>query len=242
MNLQKLQRITALVGKDKVLSLENKFVVLVGVGAVGSFCLEALSRSGIGKFRLVDFDTVEISNINRQLVALDSTLGEKKVEVAKERVKDIESSIEVETLDVFLDQSNIDTILGPDSKGKKPDLIIDAIDSLSSKILLLQTAYEKGLPIVSSMGAALRTNPALVTTADIMKTYGCPLAKHVRYGLRKNGVGKGIMCVFSSEEVNFNYDNNKGKKVLGSLPTLTGIFGLNLAHLALKELGLFKDQ
>lgn len=241
MDKRKLLRISRFIGEDAVNSLEDKFVVIVGVGAVGSYCLEALARSGIGSFRLVDFDKVEYSNINRQLVALESTIGQLKVEVAKARVHDIEPQTNVEVLPIFLSENNIAQIIEPNAQGKKPDLIVDAIDSVASKCLLLKYAYTHNIPIVSSMGAALRKDPSLVQTGDLMKTHGCPLAKQVRTRLRKEGVGKGIQVVFSPEEVDFEYeqatpDNPKPQKILGSLPTLTGIFGLNLAHLALNAL------
>lgn len=241
MDKRKLLRISRFIGEDAVNSLEDKFVVIVGVGAVGSYCLEALARSGIGSFRLVDFDKVEYSNINRQLVALESTIGQLKVEVAKARVHDIEPQTNVEILPIFLSENNIAQIVEPNVQGKKPDLIVDAIDSVASKCLLLKYAYTHNIPIVSSMGAALRKDPSLVQTGDLMKTHGCPLAKQVRTRLRKEGVGKGIQVVFSPEEVDFEYeqatpDNPKPQKILGSLPTLTGIFGLNLAHLALNAL------
>lgn len=241
MDKRKLLRISRFIGEDAVNSLEDKFVVIVGVGAVGSYCLEALARSGIGYFRLVDFDKVEYSNINRQLVALESTIGQLKVEVAKARVHDIEPQTNVEVLPIFLSENNIAQIIEPNAQGKKPDFIVDAIDSVASKCLLLKYAYTHNIPIVSSMGAALRKDPSLVQTGDLMKTHGCPLAKQVRTRLRKEGVGKGIQVVFSPEEVDFEYeqatpDNPKPQKILGSLPTLTGIFGLNLAHLALNAL------
>lgn len=241
MDKRKLLRISRFIGEEAVNSLEDKFVVIVGVGAVGSYCLEALARSGIGYFRLVDFDKVEYSNINRQLVALESTIGQLKVEVAKARVHDIEPQTNVEILPIFLSENNIAQIVEPNVQGKKPDLIVDAIDSVASKCLLLKYAYTHNIPIVSSMGAALRKDPSLVQTGDLMKTHGCPLAKQVRTRLRKEGVGKGIQVVFSPEEVDFEYeqatpDNPKPQKILGSLPTLTGIFGLNLAHLALNAL------
>ncbi len=236
MDKRKLLRISRFLGEEAVNSLQDKFVVLVGVGAVGSFCLEALARSGIGSFRLVDFDRVEYSNINRQLVALESTVGQLKVDVAKARVHDIEGHTNVETMPIFLDESNIEAIMTPNSQGRLPDLIIDAIDSVPSKCLLLKYCYTHNIPVVASMGAALRKDPSLVQTGDLMKTHGCPLAKQVRTRLRKEGVGKGIQVVFSPEEVDFQYGQDGNQKVLGSLPTLTGIFGLNLAHLALNQL------
>lgn len=235
MDKRKLLRISRFLGEEAVDSLWDKFVVVVGVGAVGSYCLEALARSGIGTFRLVDFDTVEYSNINRQLVALESTIGKRKVDVACNRIHDIEHETKVQTLPVFVDESTIEQVFAP-FEGKTPDLIVDAIDSVKSKCLLLSQAYARNIPVVSSMGAALRKDPSLVRTGDLIDTWGCPLAKQVRTNVRKQGVGKGIDVVFSPEVVEFTYGQDGRQKVLGSLPTLTGIFGLNLAHLALNRL------
>lgn len=235
MDKRKLLRISRFLGDEAVDSLWDRFVVVVGVGAVGSYCLEALARSGIGTFRLVDFDTVEYSNINRQLVALESTIGKRKVDVAFNRIHDIEHETKVQTLPVFVDESTIEQVFAP-FEGKTPDLIVDAIDSVKSKCLLLSQAYARNIPVVSSMGAALRKDPSLVRTGDLMDTWGCPLAKQVRTNVRKQGVGKGIDVVFSPEVVEFTYGQDGRQKVLGSLPTLTGIFGLNLAHLALNRL------
>ena len=235
MDKRKLLRVSRFLGDEAVDSLWDRFVVVVGVGAVGSYSLEALARSGIGTFRLVDFDTVEYSNINRQLVALESTIGKRKVDVACSRIHDIEHEIKVQTLPVFVDESTIEQVFAP-FEGKTPDLIVDAIDSVKSKCLLLSQAYARNIPVVSSMGAALRKDPSLVRTGDLMDTWGCPLAKQVRTNVRKQGVGKGIDVVFSPEVVEFTYGQDGRQKVLGSLPTLTGIFGLNLAHLALNRL------
>ena len=235
MDKRKLLRISRFLGDEAVDSLWDRFVVVVGVGAVGSYCLEALARSGIGTFRLVDFDTVEYSNINRQLVALESTIGKRKVDVACSRIHDIEHKTKVQTFPVFVDESTIEQVFAP-FEGKTPDLIVDAIDSVKSKCLLLSQAYARNIPVVSSMGAALRKDPSLVRTGDLMDTWGCPLAKQVRTNVRKQGVGKGIDVVFSPEVVEFTYGQDGRQKVLGSLPTLTGIFGLNLAHLALNRL------
>lgn len=235
MDKRKLLRISRFLGDEAVDSLWDRFVVVVGVGAVGSYSLEALARSGIGTFKLVDFDTVEYSNINRQLVALESTIGKRKVDVACSRIHDIEHEIKVQTLPVFVDESTIEQVFAP-FEGKTPDLIVDAIDNVKSKCLLLSQAYARNIPVVSSMGAALRKDPSLVRTGDLMDTWGCPLAKQVRTNVRKQGVGKGIDVVFSPEVVEFTYGQDERQKVLGSLPTLTGIFGLNLAHLALNRL------
>lgn len=247
MEPRRFLRISRLLGEQKVQSLSERFVVIVGVGAVGSYCTEALARSGVGRFRLVDFDTVGLTNVNRQLIALTSTLGRLKVEVQKERILDINPTASVEALELFAGEETVSQICGGE-----PDLIIDAIDSLNPKCCLLRYAWEHGLSVVSSMGAALRRDPALVRTGDLMDTWGCPLARQVRTNLRKRGVGRGIETVFSPELVDYEYldpedeqcsdfneqilDRGRRRRVLGSLPTVTGVFGLNLAHLALEKL------
>jgi tRNA A37 threonylcarbamoyladenosine dehydratase len=219
----------------------------VGLGAVGGACLESLVRSGVGHVRLVDFDTVGITNLNRQILATHRTLGMQKTTAAYERMHDINPDCKIELLPLFVDEQTIGEVLGPHT-----DLLVDAIDSLSSKCLLLESAYRKGIPSVSSMGAALRRDPSLVRTADLTETYGCPLARQVRTNLRKRGIGEGIQVVFSPEKVRFEYkdptqeynpDANAGnatggnpRRILGSLPTVTSIFGQNLAHLALANL------
>lgn len=247
MTSERFLRLSRFIGEEAQSALCGKSVVLVGVGAVGSYCLEALARSGVGKFRLVDFDTVGLTNINRQLLALDSTLGVLKVEAARQRVLDINPDAEVEALNIFANSDTFEQILSGN-----PDLVIDAIDSLNPKCCLLQYAYEHQFPVISSMGAALRRDPGLVRTGDLMDTWGCPLARQVRTNLRKRRVGRGIETVFSPELVDFRYvepeeeeheefneqilDRGRRRRVLGSLPTVTGIFGLNLAHLALGKL------
>lgn len=244
---ERFLRISRFIGEEAVESLASKSVVLVGAGAVGSYCLEALARSGVGKLRIVDFDTVGVTNINRQLLALDSTVGKLKCDVGAQRVHDINPQAEVEALPIFANSDTFAQIF----EGE-PDLVIDAIDSLNPKCCLLQYAYENHFQIISSMGAALRRNPALVRTGDLMDTWGCPLAKQVRANLRKRKVGRGIDTVFSPELVVYQYkdpqeeeqndfneqilDRGRVRRVLGSLPTVTGIFGLTLAHLALEKL------
>ncbi len=243
--MDRFARIEKLLGRSKASWLQDRSVTIVGVGAVGGYALEGLARSGIGRIRLVDFDVVGISNINRQLHALDSTVGLLKVEVAKKRVLDINPHCQVETLPIFAAPDTIEEILTP-----KPDILIDAIDSLSSKIELLAAAQRKSIPVVSSMGAALRTDPTQIFVDDLLKTKKCPLAKRLRKKLRQNGIGEGITCVYSTEVVNFDYGepeeyeddglspHTKGRprRLLGSLPTLTGIFGLIVANTTLYKL------
>jgi len=206
MKSEQFLRITRLLGENAVHSLHEKHVVLVGLGAVGGMCLESLVRSGIGTIRIVDFDTVGITNLNRQILATYDSLGRLKTEVAAERVKAINPDCKLEALPLFVQQETLGQILEGDI-----DLVIDAIDSLNPKCSLLQEAYNRNIPVVSSMGAALRRDPFLVRKADLMDTYGCPLARAVRTNLRKRGVGRGIDVIYSPELVQFTY-HRQGKK------------------------------
>lgn len=226
MREQRLSRITGLLGKDKIDRLTQCKVAVVGLGAVGGFCLEALVRSGVGNLTLVDFDKFEPSNLNRQILALESTLGKSKAQVAAQRVKDIAPEVEVKYYDQKLSEENVNEIVD----GK--DLVVDAIDDVHAKCLLLKTCWEKKIPVVSSMGAARKKDPSRIKVADLTKTHTCPLAKQVRTNLGKQGVGKGITVVFSDEMPS---DLNPDGK-LGSMPTVTGMFGLYLAHQAIKIL------
>ena len=241
------KRTELLLGNSLMDKIASQRVIIFGIGGVGSWCAESLVRSGIRQLTIVDSDRICVTNINRQLLALESTIGRNKVDIARERVMDINPDIQVEALKLFAHEDTLDTILAG-----KPDLVIDAIDALNPKCALLQGTYERGIPIISSMGAALRRNPALVRTGELMDTWGCPLARQVRTNLRKRGIGRGIEVVFSPEKVQFDYkepeeeertefneqimDRGRKRKVLGSLPTITGIFGLTLANLALNRL------
>lgn len=247
MNSQRFLRIARLLGSDAIDTLAKCHVTVVGMGAVGSYALEVLARSGVGHLRLVDFDTVGITNINRQLLATDSTIGHKKVLVARERVLDINPDAEVEPLDIFAHEESLDRILCDPI-----DLLIDAIDSVTPKLALLEGAWKQGIPVISSMGAALRTDPSKIAFGDLMETRGCPLAKQIRTKLRRRGVGHGIATVYSSEQVEFEYkeprqethaehneqilDRGRVRKVLGSLPSITGMFGLRIGHEAIFQL------
>ncbi len=242
----RFSRIEKLIGPASLAHLAGSSVTVVGTGAVGSYVVEGLARAGVGHLRLVDFDRVSIGNINRQLFALDSTVGRLKVEVARQRVLDINPRCQVEVFPVFVDQDTVGDILESSC-----DLLVDAIDSLGPKVELLARSWQAGLPLISCMGAALRTDPAQIRVADMMATRKCPLARRVRKKLRQLGVGEGIECVYSLEDVNFDYgahdpdgelpqdhglDRGRRRRVLGSLPTLTGIFGLVAANLAIARL------
>ena len=240
--MERFTRIRLFLGEERFKKLQASSVTVVGLGAVGGYVVEGLARAGITRLRLVDFDAVQASNINRQILALESTIGRPKAEVARERVLDIHSSCDVEALQIFAGEETMEDILTP-----APDLLIDAIDSLNPKVQLLTAAHYRRIPILSSMGAALRTDPAKIQFGDLFSTRKCPLARRLRKRLRHNGIERGIECIYSTEEVDFDYqpperdsvsanpftDRGRARRTLGSLPTLTGIFGLCLANRAI---------
>ncbi len=231
------QRTNILYGDGVCEKIQNAVVVVCGVGAVGSFACEALARLGVGSFHLYDCDAFEASNVNRQLCALHSTIGRNKVEVQKERILDINPSAKVEAKNIFIDEH-----IAREIAELKPTVVVDAIDCVASKIALAKCALEASVPFVSSMGAARRKNPLAVSSGDIFKTSGCPLATRIRKQLRKDGFKKGFKCVYSDEIVAKESHISSGssedceKKVIGSSVIVTGVFGLNLANLALSEI------
>jgi tRNA A37 threonylcarbamoyladenosine dehydratase len=242
----RFSRIRQLIGSAGLRKLKGSRVAVVGLGAVGSYATEALARAGVGHLRLVDFDVVRTSNINRQLFALESTLGRSKAEIAQQRVLDINPECDVQPLPLFVDKENLATVLGD-----ALDVAIDAIDSVGPKIELLSEAAGRGIPIVSCMGAALRSDPTQVRVGLLADVHHCPLAKRVRKELRKRGVSLDLLCVYSIEPVaglkktaitfdrpvaEKSLERGRKRSVLGSLPTLTGIFGLTAANTVLRLL------
>nr|MBF0223114.1 tRNA threonylcarbamoyladenosine dehydratase [Desulfobulbaceae bacterium] len=245
--MDRFLRIERLLGPERFDRLTKSMVTIAGLGAVGGHVMEGLARAGVGKLRLIDFDRIHHHNINRQILALENTVGMSKVQAALQRVLQINPHCQVEALELFIDSESMEQVLHP-----RPHLLIDAIDSLNPKVSLLTACVSEKIEVISSMGAALRTEPNLVRYGDLMETSKCPLARRVRKALRKRGIGEGITCVYSTEEVTFEYidpeeetvcddalpEHGRGRKrrVLGSLPTLTGIFGLTIANLAIKKL------
>lgn len=231
MNDKRIMRTKALLGKAGVENLQNATVMVFGLGAVGGYALEGLARAGIGHLILVDFDVFDESNINRQILALSSTVGKKKTEAAEQRVLEINPECNVELEDIFVTDENITTLLN-----RKVDYAVDAIDILKSKCNLMYELYTRKIPFVSSMGAALKTDASCIKTAKLSQTVNCPMAKCIRQNLKKRGVDlKQIDCVFSSEQCNLpetaiTKNPNGGKNILGSLPTITAIFGLTIAN------------
>ena len=244
---KRFSRLERLVGASGLRRLEGAHVAVVGLGAVGSYAVEGLARAGVGRLRLVDFDEVRPTNINRQLYALDSTVGLPKVEVARRRVADINPRCVVEPLRIFVHVETLDQVLeGP------PDLLIDAIDALTPKVETIAAALESGVPLISCMGAAVRTEPSRIRVGSLLGSQGCPLARRIRQRLRKRGLPLDFTCVYSDEPPSEEtltggppsgespeedtLRRGRKRRTLGSLPTLTGIFGLTAANEAIRML------
>lgn len=222
--MDRLHRTRLLFGDSAIEKLRNSTVMVVGCGAVGSFAIEALARSGIGHIIVVDFDCVDTSNINRQLFALESTVGQAKVAVAETRIHDINPETRVTALDLFFDdKTEIDV---------RPDFIIDAIDTVSSKIALYKWAHKHNLPLISSMGAASKTDITQIKITPISQTSVCPLAHRIRRAVRDENLPD-FPVVFSTQLPRPVVGHAKN---LGSIITVTGTFGLMLANYVISEI------
>ena len=218
-----LERTALIYGKETLEALENKKVMVVGLGGVGGYVVEALTRMGIGHFILIDHDVVSESNINRQLIATYQTIGQKKIDVMKERMLTIQPEVDVKTLDMFVLPENIDSI-----NFEGVDYIVDAIDCVTAKIALILKAKELNIPIISSMGTGNKVNPALLEITDIYKTSMCPLAKVMRHELKKRGIKK-LKVLYSKEEQQKNIIVDGKKRAPGSTPFVPSSAGLLIA-------------
>lgn len=218
-----LERTALIYGKETLEALENKKVMVVGLGGVGGYVVEALTRMGIGHFILFDHDVVSESNINRQLIATYQTIGQKKIDVMKERMLTIQPEVDVKALDMFVLPENIDSI-----NFEGVDYIVDAIDCVTAKIALILKAKELNIPIISSMGTGNKVNPALLEITDIYKTSMCPLAKVMRHELKKRGIKK-LKVLYSKEEQQKNIIVDGKKRAPGSTPFVPSSAGLLIA-------------
>ncbi len=225
---ERFERMQSLIGEDAVGKLASSSVVVFGVGGVGSYAVEALVRAGVGRLLLVDSDTVSVSNINRQLIALTSTVGRLKVDVAAERVRDVNPDCVVETSHVFYNPETADEI---DLSGY--DYIVDCIDTVSAKIELIVRANALSIPVISSMGTGNKLDPTRFEVADINKTSVCPLARVMRRELRLRGIDK-LKVVYSKEEPHVPPTN--GKRVPSSISFVPPAAGLILASEVVKDL------
>ncbi len=234
--MERFLRTKLLLGDEKLEKLRNAKVTILGLGAVGSFVGEALIRSGVKNLRLVDFDKITVTNLNRCLLALESNIGEYKVDVAKKRFLEINSKANIEALQIFGAKESIDKVID-----NSPDIVIDAIDSVNPKVDILEGLSKRNIPIISSMGAALKIDPFKVRIGNVFETKNCTLAKWVRKNLRKRGVLVNIPCVYSEElpdddalldDISQNErELNRGRErhTMGSIITVTGVFGLCIA-------------
>jgi tRNA A37 threonylcarbamoyladenosine dehydratase len=228
-----------LLGQDKVEKLKNTTVMVFGVGGVGGYAVEALARLGIGHLIIVDKDKVDISNLNRQVIALESTLGRSKVEVFKERLLDINPEIKVTTLNEFFNESKLEWL-----DIYKPDYVIDAIDTITPKWFLIKTCIEKKIPFISSTGMANRLNPLQVEITTLAKTNTDPICRILRGLAKKEHINqKLIKVIFSKEEpfkqtmiVNENGVTRKEKMPPSSIILVPASAGLSCAYYVLNEI------
>lgn len=188
------QRTRMLIGADNLEKLKGANIIVLGVGGVGGFCAEALIRAGVGKLTVVDFDVVDITNLNRQIIALRSTLGRSKVSVLSERAKDINPDIQINPVEKKVKKENISEFCL-----SQFDYIIDAIDDVGAKLLLISEAKRLGVPVISSMGTGNKKDPSQFRIADIAKTHTCPLAKTMRKELARMGIAE-VKVLFSAEK------------------------------------------
>lgn len=231
---EQFSRTELLIGKDGVKKLRKSKVAIFGIGGVGSFVVEALVRAGVGNFILVDNDNVSLSNLNRQIIATQKTIGRSKVEVAKERILEINPEANVETYKEFF---------LPETKGildKQISYIVDAIDTVTAKIELALRAEELNIPIISSMGTGNKLDPTRFEVTDIYKTSVCPLAKVMRKELKQKGIKK-LKVVYSKEDpIKIKKEMAKQSQVPGSISFVPSVAGLIIAGEVVKDIVMSK--
>lgn len=238
-----LERTELLLGEEKLNILRNANVLVVGVGGVGAYAAEMIVRAGIGRITIADADKVSESNINRQLVALHSTIGREKCDILAERLRDINPKLEITVVNRFIKDSETDALLDSD----KFDYVVDAIDTLSPKLALIKGAMDRGIRLVSSMGAGAKCDPTLMEIKDISKTHHCPLAHMLRKRLHKIGIRKGFWAVFSPEPVHEGAmilceEQNK-KSNVGTISYIPALFGIGCASVVVRDLvGEFNNE
>lgn len=223
-------RTEILLGQDALSKLNNSSVAVFGVGGVGSYTVEALVRGGIGSLYLYDGDVVSETNINRQLVATTKTVGTPKVDVAAEHAIEVNPQINVCAEKLFFNAENADNI-----DFSKFDYVVDAIDTVSSKLLLIEKAKAYNIPVISCMGAGNKLDPTRFEIADISKTSVCPLAKVMRYELKKRGITK-VKVLYSKEEPIRHGQTENGKPLPGSVSFVPSVAGLIIAGEVIKDL------
>jgi len=231
------ERTRILLGASEQTRLTQAHVLVAGLGGVGSYCAEALARAGVGRLTIIDHDVVATSNINRQLPALLSTVGQSKAELMAARIRDINPACELTVIREFLVPETVADIVPADV-----DYVIDCIDSLNCKVALVATSFERGLRVASSMGAGNKLDPSRIRIADIAQTSMCPLASVMRKRLRKRGIPKGVLTVFSDEPGRAPLPpqpvegRGRARAVNGTISYMPPLFGLMLAGAVVQRL------
>lgn len=231
-----LERTTLLLGEEKLEQLKRANVLVVGLGGVGAYAAEMIARAGVGRMTIADADTVSTTNINRQLIALHSTIGREKSDLMAERLRDINPEIELTVINRFIKDDETDALLDSDHF----DFVVDAIDTLSPKLALIKGALDREIPLVSSMGAGAKTDPTKMEICDISRTHHCPLAHMLRKRLHKIGIRKGFHAVFSPEPVREGAmilceEQNK-KSNTGTISYIPALFGIGCASVVVRSL------
>lgn len=230
-----LQRGELLLGEEKQKTLHNAHLLVVGLGGVGSWAAEMLCRAGVGAFTLVDADVVDITNINRQMPALASTVGQPKCNVVAERLRAINPEVQLVVKQQFITPDNIGLLLNE----QQFDFVVDAIDTLEPKCALIRTCWERGLKIISSMGAGAKCDLAAIRSSELWKTEHCTLAKNVRRMLRDTRGKYKLPVVYSAEEPRrdaIRPNPAGGKPIIGSLGYFTATFGCYIAEYVIKQI------
>ena len=232
-----MSRTQLLLGDEKLTALFDKHVLVVGLGGVGGICAEMIARAGVGSLTIVDADTVDLSNANRQIPALHSTAGKLKAEVMAERIRDINPEIKLTVLAKYLQDEEIDNLLD----SEKFDYAVDCIDTLGPKVQFIKACKDRNIPIVTSLGAGGKVNPSMVQIVDISKTYQCTLAKYVRKRLHAVGIYTGLKVVFSPEEIDASrvIVTEKAfpkKSIIGTISYMPAIFGCTVASVVIRDL------
>jgi tRNA A37 threonylcarbamoyladenosine dehydratase len=233
------ERTELLVGEESLYFLKHKHVLIAGIGGVGSFVAEAIVRAGVGKVTFIDHDVVSESNLNRQLIALQSTIGKSKVEVMKQRALDINPDIKITIIKEFIRPENIEELLSRTSY----NYVLDCIDSISSKVALVTACQKQQVPVISSMGAGGRIDPSKITITPLDKTIICPLARMMRQRMRKAGGSLKFPVVFSDEIPRKGTAHRPiaedptahPRSVNGTISYLPSLFGLNMAGYVIKH-------
>jgi tRNA A37 threonylcarbamoyladenosine dehydratase len=226
-----------MLGDEKVENLMSKNVLIIGLGGVGGICAEMIVRAGIGKMTIVDNDTIDASNINRQIPALHSTIKKSKAQVLANRLLDINPSLDLTVQEVYIKEEITTAIL----ESASWDYVVDCIDTLSSKVFLIKKCFDMRLKIVSSMGAGGKLDPSQIKVTDLSKTHECNLARYVRKRLQALGIKKGLKVVFSPEKPDqsriIETENAFPKKsIIGTLSYMPAIFGCTVASVVIRDL------